>query len=260
MSPTVRVATYNIHKGRLGIGPLERSSIHDIQRALHSTAADFVFLQEVQSEHTSSAKKWARHNKIAQHEYLASSLDYHVAYEVNARTRAGAYGNALLSRWPIVSIQHRDMSDHRFEQRGLLHAKVALPNTEVDCIVVHLGLLAGSRQRQLQHLMAYITEHIISSSPLIIAGDFNDWQGRLGSSLSRLGLSEAGLDPETASAGGKPFYKSKRLATFPAKMPILPLDRIYTRGFQVLDLRVLRGKPWSRASDHAPMVADLKLL
>jgi endonuclease/exonuclease/phosphatase family metal-dependent hydrolase len=45
--------------------------------------------------------------------------------------------------------------------------------------------------------------------------------------------------------------------TFPAAMPMLKLDRIYVRGFDVLDARVLHGASWARLSDHAPIIAEL---
>ena len=61
--------------------------------------------------------------RLPQADYLAPD-GYEVAYRTNAVTRDGEHGNALLSRWPIGDIGHHDVSDHRFEQRGLLHVPV----------------------------------------------------------------------------------------------------------------------------------------
>ena len=47
--------------------------------------------------------------------------------------------------------------------------------------------------------------------------------------------------------------------TFPSAFPWLRLDRIYQRGFAVRNARVLRGRPWSQLSDHAPIFAELEL-
>jgi hypothetical protein len=58
-----------------------------------------------------------------QAEFLAPE-GYEVAYRSNAVTRHGEHGNALLSRWPLGDVGHHDVSDHRFEQRGLLHVPV----------------------------------------------------------------------------------------------------------------------------------------
>ena len=47
--------------------------------------------------------------------------------------------------------------------------------------------------------------------------------------------------------------------TFPAAFPLLPLDRIYQRGFAVKSAKVLKGRPWTQLSDHAPIIAELEL-
>jgi endonuclease/exonuclease/phosphatase family metal-dependent hydrolase len=65
---------------------------------------------------------------------------YEAVYRTNAVTRHGEHGNAMLSRWPVVAHQHEDMSDHRFEQRGLLHSELQVHGA-VHVVVVHLGLI-----------------------------------------------------------------------------------------------------------------------
>lgn len=82
---------------------------------------------------------------------------------------------------------------------------------------------------------------------MVIAGDFNDWRNRAHDLLAdRLGLQEA-FD----AADGMPAR------SFPATMPVFRLDRIYTRGFDVLATEVHFGPPWSRISDHAALSAQL---
>jgi hypothetical protein len=86
-----------------------------------------------------------------QAEFLAPE-GYEVAYRTNAVTRHGEHGNALLSRWPLGDVGHHDVSDHRFEQRGLLHVPVLWQGTTVHALVAHLGLIHSSRVRQVQRL------------------------------------------------------------------------------------------------------------
>ena len=57
--------------------------------------------------------------------------------------------------------QHEDMSDHRFEQRGLLHVQAQVHGQSVHVLVVHLGLIRSSRVRQLQQLDRFIAREIL---------------------------------------------------------------------------------------------------
>ena len=86
-----------------------------------------------------------------QAEYLAPA-GYQSVYMTNAVTAHGEHGNAMLSRWPVLSHQHQDISDHRFEQRDLLHSVIDVQGRHVHVIVVHLGLLGASRVRQARQL------------------------------------------------------------------------------------------------------------
>jgi endonuclease/exonuclease/phosphatase family metal-dependent hydrolase len=118
----LRVATYNIHKGVRGVGPRKRLEIHNLLLGIEALDADMVFLQEVRHSHRADARRfpdtqigWPR---MPQADYLAPE-GYAVAYRTNAVTRFGEHGNALLSRWPLGDAGHHDVSDHRFEQRGM---------------------------------------------------------------------------------------------------------------------------------------------
>jgi endonuclease/exonuclease/phosphatase family metal-dependent hydrolase len=140
----VRIATYNIHKGVQGFGPRRRLEIHNLGHAIEQLDADIVCLQEVRSVHRKEAKYFARWPELPQADFLAPE-GYEAVYRTNAITRHGEHGNAMLSRWPVVAHQHEDMSDHRFEQRGLLHTEVLIASQTVHVIVVHLGLIRASR-------------------------------------------------------------------------------------------------------------------
>ncbi|MGC9163743.1 MAG: endonuclease/exonuclease/phosphatase family protein [Thiomonas sp.] len=252
----LRVASYNIHKGVLGHGPTKRASILDLRAALLGLQPDLVFLQEVQFLHLRHARRFSAWPEQPQHDFLAQALGMYAAYRTNARTRHGEHGNALLSRYPIIDVAHCDVSDHRFEQRGLLHAQVALPEGgPLHCIVVHFGLFAASRQRQTERLLDYIAAAVPPQAALIVAGDFNDWHGRIGPQLLQQGLADVSAPP--LKANGKTAWH-QRVRTYPARLPLVPLDRIYARGLVASEIGLGWGRGWARLSDHAPLLAALR--
>ncbi|MCB1968668.1 MAG: endonuclease/exonuclease/phosphatase family protein, partial [Candidatus Accumulibacter sp.] len=177
----MRVATYNIHKGVLNdlFGLRRVSVIHDLRDRLHELDADLVFLQEVQGHHARNASRFAHWPSEPQHQFLARSAGmrhvFESAYGNNANYLHGHHGNALLSRFPIVHRENRDISDHALEKRGVLHCVVTINRRAVHCFVVHFGLFARSRQRQLDVLIRWIRDEVARDAPVIVAGDFNDW-------------------------------------------------------------------------------------
>ncbi|AKJ27943.1 endonuclease/exonuclease/phosphatase family protein [Caldimonas brevitalea] len=246
----LRVATYNIHKGVRGMGPNRRLEIHNLGLGVEALDADLVFLQEVRSFHHLEARRFQRSSfgwpTLPQADFLAPE-GYAVAYRTNAVTRGGEHGNALLSRWPIGDIGHHDVSDHRFEQRGLLHVPVAWQGVELHAIVAHFGLIHASRVRQVERLAAFIEASVPPDAPLIVAGDFNDWGEKLDGPMGECGLSRA-----VAPSGKRPL-------TFPSRVPVFSLDRIYLRQLRCRSTFVPRGTNWARMSDHLPLVAELEL-
>ncbi len=247
----MRVATYNIHKGVRGLGPRKRLEIHNLGLAVEALDADLVFLQEVRLFHTREARRFDRTSfgwpDKGQAEYLAPE-GYDVAYRTNAVTRHGEHGNALLSRWPLGDIGHHDVSDHRFEQRGLLHVPVTWNGETVHAIVVHFGLVHRSRVRQVERLAKFIEAEVPPGAMLVVAGDFNDWGERLDGPMQDLGLARAAAPGMARGAH----------ATFPSLAPVFALDRFYLRGLACRSAMVPRGIAWARMSDHLPLVAELE--
>lgn len=242
---TLRIATYNIHKGVQGLGPAQRLEIHNLAHAVEQFDADLICLQEVRSHHRKLARRFNRERwpSQGQADYLLPE-GYEAVYRTNAFTRHGEHGNALLTRWPVVAVAHEDVSDHRFEQRGLLHVRVAVEAEPVHVVVVHLGLLAAGRERQVQRLGDYLSRAVPTEERLVVAGDFNDWGGRLHLPMADLGLHT---------------FQGIRLATFPSRLPVLHLDRVYVRGLEPLHAHVPHGRAWSRMSDHLPLIATFGL-
>lgn len=243
----LRVATYNIHKGVMGLR--KRSRIHDLRVALHTIDADIVFLQEVQGLHEGHAERHSDWPEAGQHDFLAEGVWPDTAYGGNAIYDHGHHGNAILSRFPILSSHNQDISELKFERRGMLHTEVAVPGWKVPlhCVCVHLGLTAAARRRQMEALAERMEKVSPGDTPLIIAGDFNDWRNRADNLIAgRLGMVEVfgGLDGQPARS-------------FPATLPVFRLDRIYVRGFTIERSEVHFGRPWSKISDHAALSAHI---
>ncbi len=241
---TLRVATLNIHKGLSLFN--RRMVIHELREGLKKIDADLVFLQEVQGLHERNALRFGAWPQTAQHEFLAGE-DWQHAYGRNAVYEYGHHGNAILSRFPIVSADNHDVSNHRFERRGLLHCRIAVPGfaMPLDCACAHLSLDEKGRRRQLDALGVHLAGP--RAAPMIVAGDFNDWRH----SASRMMAQQLGLTEVSVMHHGRPAR------TFPSIMPMLRLDRIYVRGFRVIAAKVHRGVPWSLLSDHLAVSAEL---
>ncbi len=240
IQPNFRVATYNIHKGVRGIGPQRRLEIHNLSHAVEQFDADLICLQEVRKLHRRETRHFTRWPELGQADFLAPE-GYQAVYRSNAITRHGEHGNALLTRWPVIAQQHQDMSDHRFEQRGLLHVEVLARGQPLHVVVIHLGLLPASRRRQLDQLASFIRDQVPPAAKLVVAGDFNDWGTGSVTVLADLGM----RSPEAG-----------RHRTFPSRLPLVQLDHVYARGLKNLRSFVPRGRVWWRMSDHLPLIAD----
>lgn len=239
----LRVVTYNIHKGVRGIGPTARAEYHNLAHAMTQFDADLIFLQEVRKlYHDKGADDKLRLTE-PQAELFAPE-GYVSSYMTNAYTKKGQHGNALLSKWPVDEMAREDISNNRFEQRGLLHVKVRIHEHKLHCIVVHLSLMQASRNWQQQKLLNLIRRDIPESDPVLIAGDFNDWNDKLLAPMQNAGFITFQVPPSP---------------TFPSFAPMLRLDRIYARGLEPLSASVPKGKIWTRMSDHLPLIGEFKL-
>lgn len=244
---SLHIATYNIHKGLSFFN--QRMILYELRDRLRSLDVDIVFLQEVVGEHVRHAYRFHNWPEGSQYEFLADSVWQDFAYGKNAVYNHGHHGNAILSRFPILSWENEDISAHRFESRGLLHCELAIPGWEdtLHCICVHLGLFKRGRSTQLLAMEKRIQQLVPLRAPLVIAGDFNDWRGVANRVLvDRLKLTEVFQHAHGKSA-----------RSFPSILPLLRLDRIYVRGFQVKNARILHNRVWSKISDHAALSANI---
>jgi endonuclease/exonuclease/phosphatase family metal-dependent hydrolase len=247
----LRIASYNIHKG-LSAMPLlrRRLVIHELREKLRALDADIVFLQEVHGKDDRHARRYENWPAAPQYEFLADAVWNAFAYGGNSIYDAGHHGNAILSRFPILRWDNQDISVRRFERRGLLHCEMRIPRWRepLHCVCVHLGLRGHERSRQMERLRQRIERLVPQEARLIVAGDFNDWRQRAAQELAQpLNLQEV-----------FELVKGRPARTFPAVLPLMSLDRIYVRGFQVPTAHVHHGRGWARVSDHAALTAVLE--
>lgn len=244
-----KVLTFNIHKGF----SFRSSSftLHLIKQQLRDTQADFLFLQEVLGEHAQFSRQVDAWPTESQFEFLADEVWPHFAYGKNAVYPAGHHGNALLSRFPIKFYENIDLSLHRFERRGLLHAQVEFPDSgqSLDLFNTHLNLLHRHREQQIERIFKEVSARVPSSAPLILAGDFNDWTKKASKVLAaQENLKEA-----------HQVLHGSYARSFPSFFPLLKLDRIYFRKLKLHSIERLHGKAWRALSDHLALLGEFEL-
>lgn len=240
--------TVNTHKGFSSFN--RRFMLQDLRAALLQAAPDIVFLQEVIGAHMGYAKTQPDWPALSQYEYLADTVWPDYAYGRNAVYPEGHHGNAVLSRYPIVSSTNHDISIAGPEPRGLLHCVLQPPELPrpLHAVCVHLGLRESHRRLQLRRLCELVSRQIPQDEPVLVAGDFNDWRQRANAALAGCGLQEVHT---------RRFGRPAR--SYPAFWPVLRLDRIYVRGVRRSSPGERASRIWARLSDHVPLVAEFDL-
>jgi len=246
---TFKVLTLNTHKGFSFFN--RKFVLHELREAVRATGADIVFLQEVLGGHERHSSRHVNWPATPQYEFLADSLWRDFAYGRNAVYPEGHHGNAVLSKFPIARHENHDISVQGPEKRGLLHCVMQVPGggRQIHGICVHLSLLERHRQQQLELLCRLVSRHIPPDAPLVVAGDFNDWRLRARRALDAC----AGMAEVFAATRGH------EARTFPARWPLLRLDRIYVRNVRAVRPAVHSIRPWSHLSDHAALSAEIDL-
>ena len=243
---SIRIITANVHKGFTFFN--RRFILPELRDAVNTLSADLFFMQEVLGTHEKHARRYHNWIETPQYEYLADTMWPDFAYGRNAVYPDGHHGNALLSKFPILRYENLDVSIHGTEQRGLLHSVLDVPGQpDVHAICVHLGLRENHRREQLE-LLCKLLDSLPAGEPVIVAGDFNDWRRRADEILNGCGMHEAFVQANGAPA-----------RSFPARWPLLCLDRVYVRNATTHSPQVLSRRPWSHLSDHAPLVVEVRL-
>jgi endonuclease/exonuclease/phosphatase family metal-dependent hydrolase len=244
----LRLMTYNIHRA---IGLDRRFDPARIAEIIGSHDADVVLLQEVD-------EGVPRSQELDLARELADALGYrHLAVGYNVDLRKGRYGNATLSRHPILGGRNIDLTIGHRKRRGCQHASVAVEGRggrrRVEVFNLHLGLSARERERQLALLEASRELAALGHEvACLVGGDFNDWRSLLAPLFAeRMGFRSA---TERSRSGQRP------IRTFPSFLPAGPLDAIYYRGpLRLVHARCCRLRLSRVASDHLPVVADFEV-
>lgn len=245
----LKVLSYNIHRA---IGVDRRFRPARIEKILSHHDADVVLLQEVD-------EGVPRSRELDLAREIAVELGYpHFAIGHNVTLRRGRYGNATLSRHPILRERNIDLTVGPRKRRGCQHTRIRVdsnggPARELEVFNLHLGLSARERARQIG-MLAHAAEFtaLDPAAPCLIGGDFNDWRGRLHAVFVE------NLDFQCATQ--RRFGSRRAIRTYPSFSPTGGLDKIYFRGpLSVVGARACRLSASKVASDHLPIVAEFEL-
>jgi endonuclease/exonuclease/phosphatase family metal-dependent hydrolase len=239
--PSLVVATYNVHTC---VGTDRRYDPARIAAVLCELGADIISLQEVVA-HREGANIPDQSSILAQETGLrAVSLPPRVDH----RSR---FGNAILTRLPVLGVRHIDLSVNGYAPRGALDVDLDAGRYRLRVVATHFGLRGGERRAQAQRLLGALTGRdggnsaipaVDAGTAILMMGDLNEWRGRRGGIRA--------LDRELGHAPAP--------RTFPSWCPILPLDRIYAAPPALLcDFDVHRSPLARLASDHLPLRARL---
>ncbi|MGY0571263.1 endonuclease/exonuclease/phosphatase family protein [Bradyrhizobium sp. RDM12] len=223
VSETIRMMTWNVH-GTFNLNP--RFDIDGVCAIIEKWAPDVVALQEVDSRGRSD-------------DVFGRLADAIGEYRVEARSiiaEDGHYGQVLLSRWPFTTEPKiTDVSYQEREPRRAIAARIQCPIGEVTVIATHLGLSMHERYAQARALVDLVDKH-----RSIVLGDFNDWF----------------WVKSVRHVLARHCPVRTQLRTFPSRLPVLWLDRIYMTS----DGKILKSwtDPEARVlSDHLPVMADV---
>lgn len=234
--PSLRVVTYNIHTC---VGVDRRYDPGRIAAVLREIDADIACLQEVDARRRIErhADQWA---------YLGEATGCRVILGTGVRDHRRRFGNAILTRFPVLAARSIDLTVRGYEPRGAIDADLLIGDRMLRVLATHLGLHAGERLLQANRLMTALGEPSAANrrtaDAVLLMGDLNEWRGRSGA----LRALDGRLGPSAAAR------------TFPSWMPMLSLDRMYADGPAVLrDVSVYRTPLARLASDHLPLVGSL---
>jgi endonuclease/exonuclease/phosphatase family metal-dependent hydrolase len=230
------VATYNVHRCRGMDGRTVPGRVADV---IASLEADVVALQEV----VGPGPRSGGHT-----EELGAALGMGWVMAETRLLRGHAFGNAVLSRFPIRHHVQYDLSWKTCEPRCCQRVDLALDDDTLHLYNVHLGTAFLERRHQAERLSSIVHDRR-TDKPKLVLGDFNEWMRGLATELLSARLQSIDLRAHL-----------KRRRTYPGFFPILHLDHIYYEGqVEVASLELPRTRTSLIASDHLPLVAELRV-
>lgn len=238
----LRILSWNIHRC---VGLDRRFDPDRVVEVLRHHQADVILLQEVD-------RGVPRSRRLLLDHLLAKALEFPWSSWAEAHVlREGAYGNATLSRFPIIKRRHLDLTVGWHKRRNALYTRLQLPQGfgPLHLFNWHLGLSAGERAKQSQRLLHTGTlRDLRLVDRVILGGDSNDWRNLL---YLNAGIQEAGFHAWSEHG------RRQAILTFPADAPIGALDKFFWRGpFFHEHLHVSKLELARIASDHRPIIAE----
>ena len=233
---TLRVATYNIHRCRGLDGRTNAVRIADVIRAIDP---DVIALQEVIG---------ASPHSPGHAEELGALLGMGWVMAPTRHLRSALFGNVVLSRLPITHHSQHDLSWKTCEPRCAQRVDISVGDDTLHLYNVHLGTAVLERRHQAGRLSAILHDRRVGV-PKIVLGDFNEWMR---------GLATETLSSRLRSIDLRAHLRRRR--TYPGVFPVVHLDHIYYEGnVEVVKLELPRTRLSLMASDHLPLVAELRV-
>lgn len=233
----LRVMTYNIHHGEGLDGKVDLLRIAEL---IQREGADIVALQEVDK----GVGRTARRDFPAE---LAALTGMTCVFSNNFSYQGGEYGNAVLSRFPVVRVTNTPYQMLRTgEQRGLLQLVLDVRGRELVFMNTHIDYRPDDAERWLNVGEIETCVQSYAGRPIILCGDFNTTpESRVYRRLHER------LDDTWARVGQGDGL------TIPAQKPTQRIDYIWiARDQSLMPLRI--WVPQSDASDHLPVVAEFR--
>lgn len=232
----LRILSYNIHHAR---GTDDKVDLERIAKVIREAKPDLVALNEVD-------KVVRRSGKVDQPKELGKLTQLTPLFEKNINHDGGEYGNAILSRLPIVRHKNYPLpSKYQGEQRGMLVATVELPDeTELHFGATHFDYRANDAERLASaRFVRKTVESDYPGAPFLLAGDFN-----------------ARPESRVMERVARFWQLVPTEPTFPAAAPSSRIDYVLFRpldSWRVVDAEVI-DEPV--ASDHRPVLVVLERL
>jgi endonuclease/exonuclease/phosphatase family metal-dependent hydrolase len=239
----LRVMTYNIH---VGVGMDKRQDLARVAAVIRRERPDLVGLQEVDR----GVERTGRVDEIRGLARL-TGMDYAFAHNLNYQ--GGQYGVAVLSRFPILSIDHRRyLNTREAERRGFVRVEVEVGGRRLSFVTTHLdwqhedGRLYEARQ--LLDALASVP------GPVVVTGDFNEEPtGGAYQLMLKAGFADAWAQGRGGAAGG-----AGGGMTYPADRPAKRIDYVFYRADGATRMRAAKIAD-TQASDHRPLTVELSL-
>lgn len=232
----LRVVTYNIHRCR---GMDRRTRPERIADVLGPLNADVIALQET----IGPSATGPGHAEI-----IGAALGMGWIMAPVRELRRHQFGNMILSRFPMWDHAQHDLSWKTCEPRGAQRVAVDAGAGTIQVYNAHLGTALLERRYQAERLATWVHDRKVQG-PKLLFGDFNEWSRPLATDI---------LGKRLKSIDLFPYLKRRR--TYPGFFPLLHLDHIYYEGnIDVWQVTLPRTRKTLLASDHLPLVADLRI-